>query len=85
MISFLPTTCLGLVDMMSETMLNVEYMRMKELTASTAVPTPRNGTLSGTKTRSKASLASKRELIKSVLINRSSTKYKGWILLRKNF
>ena len=74
MMSFLPTTCLGLVDMMSETMINVEYMRMKELTASTVVPTPRNGTPSGTKTRSKASLASKRELIKSVLINSSSDK-----------
>ena len=74
MMSFLPTTCLGLVDMMSETMINVEYMRMKELTASTAVPTPRNGTPSGTKTRSKASLPSKRELIKSVLINSSSDK-----------
>ena len=74
MMSFLPTTCLGLVYMMSETMINVEYMRMKELTASTAVTTPRNGTPSGTKTRSKASLASKRELIKSVLINSSSDK-----------
>ena len=41
MMSFLPTTCLGLVDMMSETMINVEYMRMKELTVSTVVPTPR--------------------------------------------
>ena len=74
MMLFLPTTCLGLVDMMSETMINVEYMRMKELTASTAVPTPRSGTPSSTKTRSKASLASKRELIKSVLINSSSDK-----------
>ena len=76
MMSFMLTTCLAYVDMMSETMINVdfEYMRMKELTASTAVPTPRNGTPSGTKTRSKASLASKCELIKSVLINSSSDK-----------
>ena len=74
MMSFLPTTYLGLVDMMSVTTINIEYMRMKEFTASTAVPTPRNGTPSGTKTRSKASLASKRELIKSVLINSSSDK-----------
>ena len=75
--SFLPTTCLGLVDMISETIINVEYSRLKELTASTSVSTPRNGTPSGSKTRSKASLASKRELIKSVLLKSSSDKIQG--------
>ena len=69
--SFSPSTCLALIDVLPDALVNLEYQRLKDL-VPVHPPTPVRST-PGTKSRPKISLAGKRDYIRKVLVDSSSS------------
>ena len=61
--SFLPSTCVAMIDLMSEQLINIEYQRFKDVLSVLSVSTP-SKTTNKTTTRSDR----KREVLKTALL-----------------
>ena len=66
--TFSASTCLALLELLPDALVNVEFQRLKDRVPAQP-STPLRSTPSGTKTRTKSSLATKKEHIKMVLID----------------
>ena len=85
--SFLPATCLALVDKMTDQHINTEYARFKEAdtlsSKNAANSTPLTSLSTPILTRSKVSLSRKKEVIKAALLNTISTSSVKHLTLEK--
>ena len=70
--SFLPSTCVAMIDLMSEQLINTEYQRFKDVLSVLSVSTP-SKTTNKTTTRSDR----KREVLKTVLLQIISQEHIG--------